>query len=141
MEVAAAFGSQCMVLSIEAKRRRNSDGWEAYYDNGREHSGLDVVEWARHGESLGAGEILLTSIDAEGRENGMDINLIKSVSDAVNIPVIASGGCGVTSHIVDAAKAGASAVAIASIIHYRKTDVTKLKHEIIESGVRVRAWK
>jgi cyclase len=137
-EVASAFGSQCMVLSIEAKQRRNGDGWEAYYDNGREHSGRDVVEWARHGESLGAGEILLTSIDAEGREKGMDIALIKAVSEAVNIPVIASGGCGMALDIVDAVKAGASAVAVASIIHYGRTDITKLKHEIIENGVEVR---
>jgi cyclase len=137
-EIASAFGSQCMVLSIEAKRRRNGDGWEAYYDNGREHSGRDVVEWARLGESLGAGEILLTSVDAEGRERGMDIDLINAVSAIVNIPVIASGGCGMTSHIVDAVKTGASAVAVASIIHYSKTDITKLKHEIIENGVEVR---
>jgi cyclase len=137
-EVASAFGSQCMVLSIEAKRRRNSDGWEAYYDNGREHSGRDVIEWARLGESLGAGEILLTSVDAEGREKGMDIALIKAVSETVNIPVIASGGCGMTSHIVEAVTSGASAVAVASVIHYGKTNITKLKHEIIKNGVEVR---
>jgi cyclase len=137
-QVASAFGSQCMVLSIEAKRCRNDEGWEAYYDNGREHSGRDVIDWARHGESLGAGEILLTSVDAEGREKGMDIALIKSVSEAVNIPVIASGGCGMPSHIVEAAEAGASAVAIASIIHYGKTDITKLKYEIIQDDIEVR---
>jgi cyclase len=137
-EVASAFGSQCMVLSIEAKQRWNRGGWEAYYDNGREHSGRDVMEWARHGEALGAGEILLTSVDAEGREKGMDISLIKAVSEVVNIPVIASGGVGTPSHIIDAAEAGAFAVAIASIVHYGKTDITKLKHEIIQNGVEVR---
>jgi cyclase len=137
-EVASAFGSQCMVLSIEAKRRRNSDEWEAYYDNGREHSGRDVIEWACRGEALGAGEILLTSVDAEGREKGMDTALIKAVSEVVNIPVIVSGGCGMTSHIIDAVEAGASAVAVASIVHYGKTDITKLKCEVIKSGVEVR---
>jgi cyclase len=137
-EVASAFESQCMVLSIEAKHRQDGDGWEAYYDNGREHSGLDVIDWARRGELLGAGEILLTSVDAEGREKGMDIALINAVSKAVNIPVIASGGCGIVRHIVEAAQAGASAIAVASIVHYGKTTITNLKHEVIENGIEIR---
>ena len=91
-DVARRFGSQCMVLSIQAKRDGNR--WEAYYDNGREHSYIDVVEWAKQGQSLGAGEIILTSVDMEGTGEGFDIELVKAVTDVVNIPVIASGGMG-----------------------------------------------
>ena len=90
--VAKRFGSQCMVLSIQAKRQGNF--WEAYFDNGREHSGLDAIEWARKGQSLGAGEILLTSVDQEGTAKGFDLELVKAVTDEVDIPVIASGGMG-----------------------------------------------
>ena len=136
-EVANVFGSQCMVLSIQAKRTGN-DTWEAYYDNGREHSGVDVIEWAKRGEKLGAGEILLTSVDKEGFQKGMDIELIKAVAETVSIPVIASGGTGTAADIVAAAKAGASAVAVASILHYRKEDICKLKQEIRELGIEVR---
>ena len=94
-EVAEAFGSQCMVLSIQAKRSRTWPGkWEAYYDNGRQHSGLDVVEWAKRGVELGAGEILLTSVDNEGLQQGMDLELIEAVTKAVNVPVICGGGVG-----------------------------------------------
>ena len=111
-EVAHKFGSQCMVLSIEAKR--SSPGkWEAYIDNGREHTGLDVVEWARRGVELGAGEILLTSVDQEGTRKGFDCHLVEAVSSAVSIPVIASGGMGSSDHLVDAVRAGADAVAMA----------------------------
>lgn len=136
--VAEAFGSQCMVLGIEAKRCRNAEGWEAYYDNGREHSGLDVIEWARRGEQLGAGEILLTSVDQEGMEKGMDIVLIQQVCEAVSIPVIVSGGCAGAAHAAQAAQAGAGAVAIASILHYQKTTVPALKQDILQQGVEVR---
>ena len=87
-EVADAFGSQCMVLSIQAKRSRSWAGWEAYYDNGRAHSGYDVVEWAKRGVELGAGEILLTSVDCEGLQRGMDLDLIQAVTSAVHVPVI-----------------------------------------------------
>ena len=94
-EVAEAFGSQCMVLSIQAKRSRTWPGkWEAYYDNGRAHSGYDVVEWAKRGVALGAGEILLTSVDNEGLQQGMDLELIEAVTKAVNVPVICGGGVG-----------------------------------------------
>jgi len=141
--VASAFGSQCMVLGIEAKRRRNRNGqetggWEAYYDNGREHSGLDAVEWAARGVELGAGEILLTSVDREGMERGMDIELIEQICAVVNVPVIASGGVGGPQDIVAAAGAGSGAVAVASILHYRKTDVSSLKQGILSGGVPVR---
>src|SRR5207247_1202028 len=89
-DIAYAFGSQCLVLSIEAKRS-NSNSWEAYTDNGRERTGLDVIEWARRGAELGAGEIMVTSVDREGTRKGFDVALVRAVSDAVGIPVIASG--------------------------------------------------
>lgn len=136
-EIASAFGSQCMVLSIEAKRTP-SGGYECYYDNGREHSGLDAVEWARRGVMLGAGEILLTSVDREGFKRGMDTELIKAVCDAVEVPVICSGGAGSARDIASAARSGASAVAVASILHYRETTVPRLKSEISAMGVEVR---
>ena len=133
-EVARRFGNQCMVLSIEAKQQAN--GWEAYYDNGREHSGLDVLEWAAEGERLGAGEILLTSVDLEGMHRGMDEDLITAVSSAVSIPVIASGGCASARHAVDASAAGASGVAVAGLLHYKTATVQGLKQGILaEKGL------
>lgn len=137
-EVAAAFGSQCMVLSIQAKRRRTGSGWEAYYDNGREHSGLDVVEWARRGEALGAGEILLTSVDCEGMQRGMDLALIEAVSRAVRVPVICGGGAGSAADLAAAAKAGADAVAAAALLHYKKATVPALKAGLLAASVEVR---
>lgn len=138
-DVAKTFGSQCMVLSIQAKRKPGEDGkWEAYYDNGRAHSGYDVVEWAKRGVELGAGEILLMSVDKEGLQRGMDIELIRSVTRAVDVPVICGGGVGKPSDIIDAAKNGADAVACASILHYGKYSVQQLKAEIEKSDVEVR---
>jgi cyclase len=104
-EVSQRFGSQCMVLSIEAKRV--SEGrWEAYTDNGRERTGLDVVQWAMQAVELGAGEILLTSVDQEGTRKGFDLSLIQAVSTSVPVPVIASGGMGTVDHLVEAVKVG-----------------------------------
>ena len=137
-EVAEAFGSQCMVLGIEAKKRRDAAGWEAYTDNGRNHSGKDVIEWAKRGAALGAGEILLTMVDCEGLERGMENKLIAEICSEVNVPVIVSGGCGCAKDAVTAANAGASAVAVASILHYKKTTVPALKQEIRDLGVLVR---
>ena len=130
-QVAEAFG-------IEAKKRRDGPGYEAYYDNGREHSGKDVIEWARRGVALGAGEILLTSVDKEGFERGMDCPLIRELCAAVSVPVIVSGGCGGPGDAAAAAQAGASAVAVASILHYKKTTVPQLKAGIREHGIEVR---
>lgn len=138
-EVANAFGSQCMVLSIQAKRSRTWAGWEAYYDNGRAHSGYDVVEWAKRGEALGAGEILLTSVDCEGLQRGMDLELIRAVTTAVHIPVVCGGGVGCGEDVVEAANAGADAVACAAVLHYNKQTVPELKEEIRAGGVEVRA--
>lgn len=136
-EAAQRFGSQCIVLSIEAKRK--GDSWEAYTDNGREATGLDAVEWARKGESLGAGEILLTSVDREGTERGFDSELIKKVSAAVSVSVIASGGASSPAEIAGTiAGSGADAIAIASLLHYGKTGIVEIKDALAAAGVPVR---
>lgn len=140
-EVARRFGSQCMVLSIEAKEQGPGD-WEVFTDCGRERSGLDVVEWARKGESLGAGEILVTSIDREGTRRGFDLELTRAVASAVGIPVIASGGMGQASHLVDVVKNGqADAVAMADALHYQRTTLGELRQEAQASGIQVRAYE
>lgn len=136
-EVAQRFGSQCMVLGIEAKR--NGPGkWEAFTDNGREFTGLDVVEWCRRGYELGAGEILLTSVDQEGTRKGFDTALIEAVTSAVPIPVIASGGMGSTAHMTDAFAHGADAVAMADVLHYNRLGLPEIRAAAIEAGLRVR---
>lgn len=137
-EVARDFGSQCMVLSIQAKRRGNGT-WEALYDNGREHSGRDVAEWAVRGEELGAGEILLTSVDMDGMMSGMDLDLIETIKRNVRIPVIACGGVSNGDDIVKAAEKGVSAVAVGSILHYNKVSVKELKKQILDRGGSVRS--
>lgn len=126
-EMARTFGSQCMVLSIEAKRNPGG-GWEAYTDNGREHTGLDVVEWARRGADLGAGEILLTSVDQEGTRKGFDVNLVRSVTAAVGIPVIASGGMGTPEDLrAVVTQGGADAVAMADLLHYNRMSLEDVR--------------
>jgi len=135
--VARRFGSQCMVLSVQAKRQGNS--WEAYLDNGREHSGLDVVEWAKKGEVLGAGEILLTSVDREGTAKGFDLELVKAVTEQVDIPVIASGGMGSLGDLGSVVQAaGADAVAMAHMLHYDLCTVADARAHCIASGIPVR---
>ena len=134
-ELANKFGQQCVVLSIQAKRN-DKGNYEVWYDVAREKTEIDVVEWAVKAAQLGAGEILLTSIDAEGMERGMDTNLIEQVSKAVNIPVIASGGFSKPQDFVDAANLGADAIAVAKSLHYGKTNVQQIKqyakdHQII----------
>jgi cyclase len=137
-EIARRFGSQCVVLSIEAKRR-NDGGWEAYVDNGREKTGMDVVEWARRGEQLGAGEILVTSVDQEGTRKGMDCNLVRAITDAVKLPVIASGGAGSPADVVKAVTEGhADAVAMADILHYGRHSLSAIRTAAIEAGIHVR---
>ena len=136
-DVARRFGSQCMVLSIEAKKKMNR--WEAYYDNGREPSGLDVVEWAMKGESLGAGEIILTSIDQEGTVNGFDNELVHAVTSNVDIPVVASGGMGKLSHLESVVKKGnADAIAMAHVLHYGKLKIKDIRQFCKSNGVPVR---
>lgn len=137
-EAAETFGSQCVVLSIEAKRLA-SGKWEAFSDNGRERTGLDVVEWARQASSLGAGEILLTSVDREGTRAGFDVELIRAVTDAVDIPVIASGGMGKLTDLQEVVvQGGADAVAIADMLHYGRTNLNEIRKAAIEQGLKVR---
>jgi imidazole glycerol-phosphate synthase subunit HisF len=136
-EVSRRFGSQCMVLSIEAKRQGNGR-WEVYTDCGRERSGLDAVEWARKGIELGAGEILLTSIDQEGTRKGFDVDLVRAVSRVVEVPVIASGGFGEPAHLQAVTAAGADAIAVADALHYGRMSLPDLRRAAREQGVPVR---
>ena len=137
-EVARHFGSQCMVLSVEAKRNPGG-GWEAYTDNGREHTGLDVVDWVKQAQDLGAGEILLTSIDQEGTRKGFDIDLSRSVSEAVSIPVIISGGLGKPDDLVSVVREGkADAVAVADCIHYKRHSLADLRQAATDNDIKVR---
>ncbi len=138
-ELAERFGSQCIVLSIEAMKHRNGSGWEAYTDNGREKTGLDAVAWAQQAASLGAGEILLTSVDQEGTQRGFDESLVRAVVDAVDIPVIASGGMGRYEDFETVVKnAGADAVAAAHVLHYETISIAAIKQQAIASGLTVR---
>jgi cyclase len=136
-EVARKFGSQCMVLSIEAKRH-GMGKWEIYTDCGREKSGLDAIEWACKGVALGAGEILITSIDQEGTRKGFDTELTLEISKLVNVPVIASGGYGQVEHLDDVVRAGADAVAVADALHYGRTTIPDLRRYATEKGFLVR---
>jgi cyclase len=136
-QVSRRFGSQCMVLSIEAKKISNH-AWEVYTDSGRERNRIDVVEWAKRGEELGAGEIILTSIDQEGTEKGYDLDLIKAVSESVSIPVIASGGYGQFSDFSNSIESGASAVAVAGNLHYEKTSIQEIRDYAKDKGIKVR---
>lgn len=136
--VSRRFGAQAMVLSIEAKQV-GPHRWEAYTDNGRERSGLDVVEWARRGEGLGAGEILLTSVDREGTRKGFDIELVRAVSQAVAVPVIASGGMGCFEHLTEVIVRGkADAAAMADILHYERSSLPEIRRMAIARGLSVR---
>lgn len=137
-EVSRKLGSQAMVLSIEAKKV--GDGcWEAYTDNGRERTGLDVLEWVQRGVELGAGEILLTSVDMEGTKKGFDIDLIRQVSQAVPVPVIASGGMGTVAHFVEAAKEGqADGIAMADVLHYKRLSLGDIRGAALAADLAVR---
>lgn len=138
-EISQRFGSQCTVLSIEAKRV-GEGRWEAYTDNGRERTGLDVVQWATQAVELGAGEILLTSVDQEGTGKGFDSSLIRAVSTSVPVPVIASGGMGTVEHFVEAVKVGrADAVAMADVLHRGRMALQEIRKSVAEAGLEVRA--
>jgi len=138
-EIAMRFGSQCMVLSIQAKK--HTDHWEAYYDNGREHSQFDAIKWAKRGEELGAGEIMLTSVDREGTAKGFDIALVKAVTDEVNIPVIASGGMGKLDDVLPVIEDGhADAVAMAHVLHYNQLTVDAVRQFCINEKIPVRIF-
>tara|TARA_B100001769_G_scaffold264423_1_gene248626 strand:- start:69 stop:836 length:768 start_codon:yes stop_codon:yes gene_type:complete len=137
-QVSKRFGSQSIVISIEAKKIHDNK-WEVYTENGREKTGLDVLDWAQQVDNLDAGEILLTSIDQEGTLKGFDYNLIKTVSDNVSIPVIASGGMGNIDHAINVVKdAHADAIAIANVLHYEKMSANMIRHELINNNINVR---
>lgn len=142
-EIAEVFGNQCVVCAIDARRRAAdrsaSEGWEVYVAGGRTPTGMDVIEWAQRAESLGAGEILLTSMDRDGTRDGFDIELTASVSAAVGVPVIASGGAGTLDHLVEGVLAGgADAVLAASIFHFDDHAIAEAKAHMIAAGVNVR---
>ena len=140
-EISNKFGSQCLVLSIEAKKV-NESKWEAYYDNGREKTGIDVIEWAKRGCELGAGEILITSVDMEGTAKGFDVDLVKAVSDSVPIPVIASGGMGNLNDMINVINDGrADGVAMAHVLHYKKLTVQEVREYATSCNVNVRRPK
>lgn len=138
-EAAAKFGSQCVVCAIDAKRRADGNGWTIYKHGGRLDMGIDAVEWAIKAYELGAGEILLTSMDCDGTENGYDLELTRAVSDNVGIPVIASGGAGKMEHFLDAFNKGkAHAVLAASLFHYKEMEIMDLKKYLREHNISVR---
>jgi len=138
-EAAQRFGSQCVVLAIDARRsKKYSDRWQVCISAGLEPTNIDVVEWAVTGEKLGAGEILLTSMDADGTKTGYDIQLTRAVADAVNIPVVASGGAGKLEHLYDAiVEGGAEAVLIASITHFGNFTIRQMKEQLASRGIRI----
>jgi cyclase len=139
-DIARRFGSQCMVLSVEAKQVA-LDRWEVYTDNGRERSGLDVIEWVKQGVAMGAGEVLLTSVDREGTRKGFDLQLIKAVTSEVSVPVIASGGMGKPTDLIDVVNCGgADAVAMADILHYGRASLEDLREVARTANIRVRSY-
>jgi len=136
-EAAARFGSQCLVVAIEAIRGPSGE-WFAFTDNGRTPTGLEAVEWAARAVELGAGELLLTSVDRDGTRRGTETELVSRVAAEVRVPVIAHGGVGTPDHVVDAARAGASCVAIASALHFRDLSVADVKATACAAGFMVR---
>ena len=138
-ECAARFGSQCVVVAIDAKRRTDGSGFDTYLNGGRVNTGIDAIGWAVKAAELGAGEILLTSMDCDGTRDGYDIELTRQVADHVGIPVIASGGAGKMSHFYDAVtEGGADAVLAASLFHFKELEIKELKQYLREKGVSVR---
>lgn len=138
-EAAMKFGSQCVVVAIDARRRENGEGWTIYKHGGRLDVGIDAVEWAAKAEALGAGEILLTSMDCDGTKAGYDLELTRAIASEVKIPVIASGGAGNMEHFKDALTEGkAEAALAASLFHYKELEIRTLKQYLREQGISVR---
>ncbi len=136
---AEKFGSQCVVVAIDAKRRADGGGWNIFKNGGRVDMEMDAIEWAVKAEALGAGEILLTSMDGDGTREGYDLELTRTVAEAVKIPVIASGGAGKPEHFYDAlVKAKAEAVLAASLFHYKELEIREVKEYLQSRGVSVR---
>ena len=138
-ELAERFGSQCVVLAVDAKARPAGDGWEVFVAGGRTPTGLDAVAWIRECVERGAGEVLLTSMDRDGTNDGYDLPLTGAIADAVSVPVIASGGAGSLEHLADALSAGADAALAASIFHYGQFTVGEAKRHLAAAGIPVRA--
>lgn len=144
-DAAQRFGSQCIVVAIDARRRHGDDltkrgpGWDVYVTGGRTNTGLDAVEWAKEAERFGAGEILLTSMDGDGTQEGYDVELTRAISDVVKIPVIASGGAGRAEHFAQALTEGGAAAALAaSLFHFRQLSIQQVKDSLVEAGIPVR---
>lgn len=138
-EAAEKFGSQCVVVAIDAKRRADGSGWNIFKHGGRLDTGIDAVWWAKEAERLGAGEILLTSMDCDGTKAGYDIELTRAIADAVSIPVIASGGAGTMEHFMEAlTDGGADAALAASLFHYKELEVREVKEYLRREGIPVR---
>ena len=138
-ETADKFGSQCVVVAIDAKKRADGSGWNICKNGGRVDDGIDALEWAHKVESLGAGEILLTSMDCDGTKAGYDLELTRAIAEAVNIPVIASGGAGTLEHFYEALTDGkADAALAASLFHYKELEIKEVKQYLREKGVSVR---
>ena len=136
---AEVFGSQCVVLAVDARRRTEGDGWEVFSHGGRKLAGRDAIEWAQLVESLGAGEILLTSMDKDGTHDGYDVALLSAVSSAVRLPVIASGGAGNAGHMYEAlTEGGAEAALAASIFHFAELSIGAVKQELASRGLEIR---
>jgi cyclase len=136
-ELAKVFGAQCVVLAIDAKRRQDGT-YEAYVAGGRTPTGKDAMTWAKEGVERGAGEILLTSMDRDGTQDGYELTLTKAIADAVEVPVIASGGAGEPRHLVEGLQAGADAVLCASIFHYGRYHIPEVKASLLEAGFPIR---
>lgn len=138
-DAAEKFGSQCVVVAIDAKRREDGSGWNIYKNGGRVDMGMDAVEWARTAERMGAGEILLTSMDGDGTKAGYDMELTGAISQSVGIPVIASGGAGTLEHFYEALTVGGAEAALAaSLFHYKELEIRQVKEYLREKGVSVR---
>lgn len=138
-EGADMFGSQCIVLAVDGKKREDGSGWNVYINGGRVDTGMDVLAWIKEGVALGAGEILLTSMNADGTKQGFDIEMCKTVRDMVDVPVIASGGCGTLQHFADVFEQEASDAALAaSMFHYGEVTIQEVKEYLQEKGVPVR---
>jgi len=135
---ALRFGAQCVVLAIDARRREDGAGWEVVTHGGRRRTGIDAVDWARRGQELGAGEILLTSMDTDGVKTGFDIDLLAAVRAAVTVPIIASGGAGAPEHFPAAVAAGADACLAASVFHFQEFTIGDAKRALAEAGHTVR---
>ena len=133
------FGSQCVVVAIDARRRADGSGWNVYKNGGRIDTGLDAVEWAMKADALGAGEILLTSMDCDGTKAGYDLELTRQIAENVSVPVIASGGAGTKEHFYEALTEGkADAALAASLFHYKELEIMDLKNYLADKGVSVR---